>query len=45
MSAPHSREDDPLGDASVAIADYQSGGRGRGQVREHEESKRLLYGR
>jgi superfamily I DNA/RNA helicase len=35
--------DDPAGDASVAIADYQSEADEDAQAREREESKRLLY--
>jgi ATP-dependent helicase/nuclease subunit A len=35
--------DDPLGDASVAIADYQSEADEDASAREREESKRLLY--
>jgi ATP-dependent helicase/nuclease subunit A len=41
--APIRVVDDPIGDASVAIADYQSEADEDAQAREREESKRLLY--
>jgi len=41
--APIRVVDDPGGDASVAIADYQSEADEDAQARDREESKRLLY--
>jgi ATP-dependent exoDNAse (exonuclease V) beta subunit len=41
--APIRVVDDPTGDASVAIADYQSEADEDAQARDREESKRLLY--
>jgi ATP-dependent helicase/nuclease subunit A len=43
VRAPIRVVDDPAGDASVAIADYQSEADEDAQAREREESKRLLY--
>ena len=43
LRAPIRVVDDPAGDASVAIADYQSEADEDAQAREREESKRLLY--
>jgi ATP-dependent exoDNAse (exonuclease V) beta subunit len=43
VRAPIRVVDDPTGDASVAIADYQSEADEDAQAREREESKRLLY--
>ena len=43
VRAPIRVVDDPTGDASVAIADYQSEADEDAHAREHEESKRLLY--
>jgi ATP-dependent helicase/nuclease subunit A len=43
VRAPIRVVDDPAGDASVAIADYQSEADEDTQAREREESKRLLY--
>jgi superfamily I DNA/RNA helicase len=43
IRAPIRVVDDPLGEASVAIADYQSEADEDATAREREESKRLLY--
>ena len=43
MASSDSGVDDFAGDASVAIADYQSEADEDAQAREREESKRLLY--